>query len=331
MEEKKAVINATAKMAEKAVETLENVDDFSDILLDAGQMNETGLDIPNSAFFKGNYIPVDRKADTNFRDLMSILGSDPVDLGLHKDAKLDVPVEAIVAYNQKQRDKAVYRNTLNLAALLVDPKDPSTSKRAFALIPELRKVPEERLIKQTKLALMIESILRSGEITSRQEFMLVYQLLDPRAHIPEKYPWIELVESTDVAKQNRVGKANLYWVMNPFSYLERGTYLNNDVNVESGVIVDRAGNNVWINGAAVTQNQLKLKFILLRRLFPALKNSTNGQLKTVLEALYPDPVLPGGNLKQFTRVFRDIHQKNNTGIFINGGNNGPADFTNWQQ
>jgi hypothetical protein len=253
---------------------------------------------------------VDRKADTNFKDLMSIMSLEPAELGLSTTAQMQVPVEALVAYNQQKRDQAVYRNTLNLGALLVDPKEPSTTKRAFAILPELRKVPEERLIKMTKLAIMIESILRSGEITSRQEFMLIYQLLDPRATIPEKYPWTELVESAGQQNVGTNGRMNLYWAMNPFNFLKRGEY--KPYNPGNGVNGDddfEEPQSQEISGFKVTGSQLKLKFVILRRLFPALKNSGDADLIMVLKALYPGD---GGTLQAYTANFNKIHLKGNT-------------------
>ena len=283
-------------------------EDFSDILLDARTFNDTNLDIPNSQWFKGQYIPVDRKADTDRRDLMRVMGASNEELGLDEKAIRSVPVNEIVTMNQQLRNNAQYLNLLNLGALGVDPKDPNTSRRWFAILPELRAIPEQRLVKMHKLAMMLDHILRSGVITSRKELSLIYQLLDPRSIIPEKFPWVDLVESTE--KRNFDGKqGKLYWIMNPFNFLERGKAGAKavGVNVDFGIMDNDGAAWIDVNGTPVSQTQFKLKAIILRRLFAGVKDSTPSQIADVLRALYPGE----NSLTKFESDFKHSHLRVN--------------------
>lgn len=309
-EAKAAAVATTQRQIKEATETIGNDadDDFSDLLLDVDNFGDNNLDIPNSQWFKGQYMPVNRQADSNMRDFMDIMGASNEQLGIAGNAQRQVPIDMIVKFAQSRRDMSERRNELNLAALLVDPKDPRTTERAFALYPELRSVPEQRMIRMAKLSMMIEQILRSGVVSSRKENVLVYQLLDPRSKIPSEYPWVELVKSAG-DKKTSGQEGYLYWQMNPFNHLDRGQFrpaagvVPGTYNHDYGADVVRTAAGVEMSGI-----QFKLKAILLRRLYPALYRADDAAILQVLSALFP---AQNTTLAEFTHNFRHTINRRN--------------------
>jgi hypothetical protein len=275
-------------------------DNYADVLMDAKPYNQNELDVPNSAFMIGQFLPVDSDFDRKMLTWLTL----PSDEGMTAAQRAafgnvsfgskQQPTQLLMDWSEEKYQQAQYRGILDLAAMLIDPTDPRSQEKAFALYPELREIPEQRSLKIMKMHMMMEAIIRSGTITSREENEFIYQLLDPKSIIPVLPPWVEIVSRT-------YGTGGGLDVTGTISAVPGSlTGLGAGVQASMSVLQFRNGNsdayglfNPWFyslkpqDGEMDADPQLRLKFLIMRRLYPALRKAeSNTELLNVLKKLY---------------------------------------------
>lgn len=250
----------------------------ADILANVPPYNNSSIDMPNNAFLIGQYLPRNEDLDrrlTQWFALPSATGGDD-----DKNSAWGVktqPTDLLLDYAEMKNKEAQYRAELDLAAQLIDPKDPSSQRAAFAMYPELRDIPEERSMKIAKFHVMLEAILRAGTCNSREEVQMIFVLLDPRTIIPMKPGWTELFGldsggTVTNAALTAEFKNTLYWMFDPYAYQS------------IQIVPSKGGTGVTLDGqflalgAGVSIEQGKIKVAIARRLFPALREADHNKV-----------------------------------------------------
>lgn len=250
----------------------------ADILANVAPYNNSDADMPNNAFLVGQYLPRNEDLDRRLTQWFALPSSSD---GTPESANWGVktqPTDMLIDYADTKNKESQYRAELDLAAQLIDPKDPSSQRAAFAMYPELRDIPEERSMKIAKFHVMLEAILRAGTCNSREEVQMIFVLLDPRTIIPMKPGWTELfgIGSDGNVSSGAIKadfKDTLYWLFNPYAYQGYDTPKGlSDINGELGEdqYASLSGNNDPVQG--------KIKIAIARRLFPALREANKDQV-----------------------------------------------------
>lgn len=270
-------------------------DNYADILLDAKPYNSSKFDLPTSPFTKGQYLPRNEEMDRRLAAWFSLPegGSQSEDGQVMNWGQKTQPTELLLDYAESKYAQAEYRALLDLGSLLIDPTDPRSQEQAFAIMPEMRDVPRERSVKIYKMHFMLEAILRTGTITSQEELFFIYQLLNPKSQIPLLPTWMELVTSS--------------YSDNPAGDLRATVLLTNDgspMNEDNATLKGRQyrnGNTTpysifdpWTHtlapqaGDKAMDAQLRIKFVIMRRLFPAIRkaDASDGYLEKLLNTIY---------------------------------------------
>lgn len=243
----------------------------ADVLANVAPYNNSQADIPNNAFLVGQYLPTNQDLDRRLQMWFALPSA--TDNGNQEWGVKTQPTDMLLDYNELKNKEAQYRAELDLAAQLIDPKDPSSQRAAFAMYPELRDIPEERSMKIAKFHVMLEAILRAGTCSSREEVQMIFVLLDPRTVIPMSPGWTQLfaLDETGAPRTSaneRFKNTFAYWWFNPYYYQE-------NTKVAMVQKLD-AKPDYSLIGTDIEQGRIKVA--IARRLFPALRVADEGSV-----------------------------------------------------
>lgn len=279
-------------------------DNYADILTDVQQVNDSDFDLPNSSFLIGKYLPTDKVGDRYWQEFIQMPGG-PTDALGQKMMDFD----RFYAWSEQKNRDQQYLSFLQLGAAFIDPKDPGSKERAFAIFPELQSVPHKRATKITKLNLMLHRILSAGFISSREEAAFIFELLKPESQIPVLPIWSEILGTNNVLKaiaaSAGIGTGALekqvnstgYSIFNPYRYVGKADQT-----------LDGTNNN---------DPQFKLKIVICKRLIPGLANATDDALIGFLEGLGQRGI-PGNAETNVRKLLQQQTKERATGIQANG-------------
>jgi hypothetical protein len=234
----------------------------------SGEMKEgVKSKFPQGIYHVGHFLPPDDR-DNFYETLLQITGENKESPPFTKYGVVTAP-ESLVPYLNEKKEKAWYLNNLRTAEYLVDPTDPRTVKQLYEIYPELRDVPEQWYQDMMAVQWSLKELLQFGEIRSKDDHALVMHVCAPGFIIPRHPAWDPLgiiIENTDAyatKDQNyrekiASGFQKSHW--NPFRYSTEGVEVSDPVKSE----------------------QEEWKAMILRRLYPGLRDTSFQDLKNVV-------------------------------------------------
>jgi hypothetical protein len=178
--------------------------------------------------------------------------------------------QEVIDYIKDKKEREAYLTNLALAEYLIDNKNPETQEKAYAIFPELQKVPDEYY--QTWLATQeaLRTLLRDGQIRGKEDNALIAKICRDDFQLPELPAW----DPTGII----VGK------LPQFADIMRRGY-------KRGIFNPRQ----WGLGDTVSEelknDQRRMKYLILKRLYPGLRDAGEPELKRIVEkisAVYHD-------------------------------------------
>jgi hypothetical protein len=163
-----------------------------------GQGGETVLDpkyyakndmFQNKSFMVGRFMPKDKEFDTYLKARRELVDqSDKAAAGKTPYGVLTVGDDVIHGIMRKKETEE-YMRFLGLGEALIDPDDPRTYERAYAILPELREVPDAWFKEQLALCIALRTLLMQGEIKGPDDHALVLRICHPDFLLPITPLW----------------------------------------------------------------------------------------------------------------------------------------------
>lgn len=232
---------------------------------------QKGLDISAAQLTRANYLPDTSDLDRRMAAWFALPSDSNGPLGVKTQ-----PTEMLLDYNEAKNAEGMYLRELQLAHMLVDPNDPSSQRLAFTLYPELQRLPEERSMAIAKFGLMLESMLRSGQVTSKEEVQLLLVILQPDTILPTSMTWVDLfadengnaiVGSTKTAAGGTLDMTVSTNMKKATSFFDPTRYWQANVDFKKAA----GDNGAWEDDA---YPQGRIKIAIARKMFPGLRAAT---------------------------------------------------------
>jgi len=188
------------------------------------------------------------------------------------------------AVNSWLDDKAVQQKHLDymsFSAALVDPRDPSTVRKAYSIVPELKEVTDRNFDEEAKKQFFIYYIIQQGEVRTPEEHRFLYAMLDPRFVLPTKALWDPngvFLEEAGATQNSKIdaGLFNRYvWSFNNKSIDAKTGYdLLDNARAYSGPGAVPAEALETLNGyPGATREQLSAKTLIIKYVMPAMRDA----------------------------------------------------------
>jgi hypothetical protein len=231
---------------------------------------------PVAAYNTGHFIPPDTNKDTDMDLWMQL-----VDSGLTKDAtgkitdfkgstQWGVPTITpgqMEPYFKAKKEKEAYLTTLNLATKLEDPRDPRTREDMVVIAPELESVPKSYFEQWLADQITLYNLLLDGRIRSREDLMFVVKIVRDDYVIPWFPAWDPsgaLLGNIDEFKKI-LGIGMQCGFFNPRQWSSPDSY--------------------GASGSSSKAKQQTVKKLILKRLFPGLKDAPEAELTDIMQRL----------------------------------------------
>jgi hypothetical protein len=163
--------------------------------------------------------------------------------------------QEVIDYLKAKKDQEEYWYELKLAGYLIDEKRPETQDNAFGIFPELREVPEQYHTQNLAMQEAIRTMLRDGKISGKEDNSLI-------AHIIREDYVLPIFPAWD-PEGLIVGSEQLKPELLKLQY----------VNASKGIFSPRK----WgVDAKAAMEDiQKKIKIMLLKRLYPGLRDQSD--------------------------------------------------------
>lgn len=176
-----------------------------------------------------------------------------------------------VSYMKSKKDEEYYMRTLKLGQYLIDPERPETQDHAFAIFPALKEYPDEFHRDNLAIQEALRTMLRDGKLGGQEDHELIMHICRPDFELPIFPIW-------DPQGLTLTGDGDLKGAFQ--EYLNTG--LKNAM--ATGFLSPRK----WdATNAKASDLQLKLKVMILRRLYPGLRQKDNDEIGQFLKTLSP--------------------------------------------
>jgi len=226
---------------------------------------------PITASHMGRYLRPDER-DTDMQIRKSMIQQAPgYGAGSTPYGMMTVGPEVIDYFKQKKEQEA-YVTELALGEYLIDSKRPETQEKAYAIFPELMSVPDEWY--QTNLALQeaLRTLLRDGQIRGPDDNSLIAKIVRDDFLLPLLPAW----DPSGVIVQN----------LDAFKELMSKGYRRGIFNPRQWGMMESVDK----------EEQRKIKRLILRRLYPGLRESDDNEVNAVIKKM--SAVFPGTSMEQ---------------------------------
>jgi len=176
--------------------------------------------------------------------------------------------QEVVDYLKEKKDQESYWEELRLAGYLIDSDKPDTQDHAFNVFPELKEVPEQYHVQNLAIQEALRTLLRDGRIAGKDDNSLIYHIIRPDFQLPIFPAWDP--------EGLIIGDQQLKSELLALQY----------ANAKAGLFSPR---NWGIKDASRQMEavQKKIKMMLLRRLYPGLKNKSDDYLMVLMKRPSP--------------------------------------------
>lgn len=218
-------------------------------------------EFPTHALHYGRFIQPDPKAEF-YSDWYSLEGNG----GTGQGWGLKTMPPGLIEFAQRQKWKQDEFAKLSFARHLVDSRDPNSQEYAYQLVPQLRDMPEEAYEEMLGIQTALRIMLRDGKLHGKEDFELLYRILDEDFEIPLTPVWDEtgqiLGQSGVLAKHIAYLRTNGY---------QEGLFWRYSFGPD--------GHRNYVKGRgdsaesqAMKKLQDEIKVMLVQRLIPNLRN-----------------------------------------------------------
>ena len=229
-------------------------------------------EFPQGIFHMGHFIPPDSR--DSFMETLEQITTNQNGPST-KYGVINTTADQVVPYIRKKKDNAWYLNNLRTAEYLVDPSDPKTVKGLYAIYPELKEVPDQWYQDMVAVQWSLKELLQFGEIRSKDDHALVMHICAPGFVIPRYPAWDPMgiiIENTDGYKgppgneqsyRQKIAEGFKKSNWNPFRY-------------------STEGKDPALDPANTQDTQIKWKSMILRRLYPGLRDKSDTKLMDIV-------------------------------------------------
>jgi len=209
---------------------------------------------PQAGYEVGHWVQPDER-DTDMKMRTELIGSSTS--GATPFGVMTAGQE-VIDYLKAKKDQEEYWYELKLAGYLIDEKRPETQDNAFGIFPELREVPEQYHTQNLAMQEAIRTMLRDGKISGKEDNSLI-------AHIIREDYVLPIFPAWD-PEGLIVGSETLKPELLKMQYL----------NASKGIFSPRQ----WgVDAqAAMDTIQKKIKIMLLKRLYPGLRDQKDDDI-----------------------------------------------------
>lgn len=217
--------------------------------------DQTNNNYPTEALTMGKWIAKDPR-DDRMNNLQRLAQN-------QKFGSVSAPVEETLDWIQQKQDQIYNQNLYRLGAALIDPDHPETQEKAYAILPQLKKVPEAYITDTVAMQMTLNSILRDGTLKGPEDLQFVMHILDPLTELPTEPLWDLSGVFKDVrsAAEREARNDVPSGIFSPFKY---------------SFTTQEVANQRKINA------QLRIKVAIVKRLFPAFRNKTYNEVQAFL-------------------------------------------------
>jgi hypothetical protein len=182
-----------------------------------------------------------------------------------------------VDYLKRQKEKEAYMTHLALVEHMIDSKNPATQAKAYSLAPELLTESEKYYDQWVTDQIMLYKILKQGEINTQEDLYFIAKILRADYWLPTSPAWDPqgaLIKGIDF-EQHQEGMLRGIFSMRQWGLLgnknpERGSWMpqedTDDIDTEA-------------------KKQMKMKFVIVRRLFPGLRDADNYKIRQIINKI----------------------------------------------
>lgn len=215
---------------------------------------------PLSAYHVGNFIEPDGGKDTYYKAHEDVVRATGNRYGTHF-----APPGLTEYFMDKKKDE-LYMNVLRFGEYLVDEKDPRTQDNLYSIFPELKEKPNQYYRDEIALQWALHNLLKAGQIKTKNDHMLVSLICRPHFEIPVYPAWdptgIFMKGTTAFNKLVTLGMKR--GLLNPLRF------------------ADGADNTEKV-GFEGSPTQQELKRMIVRRLYPGLRDKKNEEIDLALQ------------------------------------------------
>ena len=196
--------------------------------------------------------------------------------------------QEVIDYLKEKKEQENYYLTTQLATYLVDPQRPETQEKAFLVAPELREVPEKQHERDLAIQEALRVMLRDGQIRGPEDHLLIMEICKDQYVLPA-YP---LWDPQGLIIQGLNG-------------LDRDTFYQ--MTVIRGIFNPITFGTMGAPGDdAFKEAQRKVKAMILKRLYPGLKDkSVNDIIANIIEKRN-SPIQTGAIDNDYYGLFNSI-------------------------
>jgi hypothetical protein len=221
----------------------------------------------------GRWIRPDPR-DTDMRIRRELIGNDST--GGTAFGMMSAGPEVIDYFKDKKEQEA-YLNEMRLAEYLRDSNDPRSGEQLMELFPEFRQIPDEYFRTQLAVQEALRTILRDGKIRGRDDNALIAKIIRPDFQLPVFPAWdpngallSKFPEFAALTAQGRV-----FGIFNPRQW---------------SIYAPSKG-----TGSADPKLQMKIKRMILRWVYPGLKDASDKEMESLLARISGAKVNPDNN------------------------------------
>lgn len=215
---------------------------------------------PLSAYHTGKFIEADGAKDDYYRAQEDVVRATGNRFGMHM-----APPGLPQYWMDKKKDE-LYMNVLRFGEYLVDEKDPRTQDNLYSIFPELKEKPDQYYRDEIALQWALHNLLKAGQIKTKNDHMLVSLICRPHFEIPVYPAWdptgIFMKGTTAFNKLVTLGMKR--GLLNPMRFAD-----GPDKREEVGI------------AGSITQQELKR--MIVRRLYPGLRDKDNAEIDAALQ------------------------------------------------
>lgn len=237
-------------------------DRFSKLGTNSGLGNLDPSEYPIDAHLQGRYIRPDPR-DTDMEIRRNLLKKRD---GFTTEFGQMMAGPEVIDYLKDKKEQETYKNQLELASYLIDPRDPRTQEEAYKHFPELLNYPEEAFNQNVGVQMALRGILRDGKLRGAKDNALIYKICSKGYELPLYPVWDHdgaLLGNTEITRDLAKMQADAIkrGIFNPRRYAA-----GSDENLPMQTL------------------QKKLKLLILRRVYPGLRYKPEGSEE--LEAVW---------------------------------------------
>ncbi len=177
---------------------------------------------------------------------------------------MSVDGKRLIDYMHEKKDQEQHLKSLRLIEQAIDPKNPATQDHVYAIYDELITVPRQYHLNELAIQEGLREMLHHGRINGKQDNELILRILQPDFQLPVTPLW-------DASGKILAGIVD-----------QQGR----SAALQAGIFSPR--HYGWDDPIGASKVQLALKVMIVRRLYPGLREKSDDAVKLFISSLASD-------------------------------------------